>query len=73
MEKIPWILLALALTSFALWVVVGPWYPRSPFVISLVTAFFSVAPIGAFWMLYAAWYYFERVRPGKHLTRETAA
>lgn len=94
MKKIPWILLALILTSLALWVVVGPWYPRNPFVLSVVTAFFSVAPVGAFWMLYMAvryekrpllflllaflpyafiWYYFERVRPKKHLTRETAA
>lgn len=92
MKKLPWILVAVGLTALALWIVVGPWYPRNPLVILLVTAFFGMPALGGFWMLYIAvrheknplpllllaflpwaflWYYFERVRPRQHLTRES--
>ena len=88
-----WILLGIAVTALAFWMVVSSWFPRNPVVELLTFAFFGAPSVGAFWMLYMAirhekhplplillafvpyaflWYYFERVRPGKHLTRESA-
>jgi hypothetical protein len=94
MTRILWVPLALVLASLALWIVVGPWFPKNSFVIFLVAAYFGASALGGFWMLYIAvryekrplqfallsvipytflWYYFERVRPGKHKTRVMAA
>ena len=66
----------------------------NPATIAVMIILFSVAPVGAFWMMYMAiryervpwplillamfvpfsflWYYFRRVRPGKHNTRAAA-
>ena len=90
MRTFLWGLLVLGLVALAAWIVIGPWFPKSPFVILLISAFFVLPNIGTIWMLYVAvryeehtlpfalsaflpyaflWYYFERVRHGKHLTR----
>jgi hypothetical protein len=90
MKILLWILLGLAVTGIAFFMVISPWFPRNPVIESLVFVFFSAPSVGAFWMLYVAirnerhplpiillaflpytflWYYFERVRPGKHRTR----
>ncbi len=90
MKLLLWVLLGLAATGLAFWMVTTSGIPRNPFIVFLFVAVYAVAPVGAFWMLYVAirnerhplpivllaflpfaflWYYFERVRPGKHRTR----
>jgi hypothetical protein len=90
MKLLLWVLLGLAVTGLAFWMVTTSGIPRNPFSVFLFVAVYAVAPVGAFWMLYVAirnerhplpiillaflpysflWYYFERVRPGKHRTR----
>lgn len=90
MKLLLWVLLGLAVTGLAFWMVTTSGIPRNPFIVFLFVAVYAVAPVGAFWMLYVAirnerhplpvillafvpysflWYYFERVRAGKHRTR----
>jgi hypothetical protein len=85
-----WVLLGLAVTGLAFYMITSPWFPVNPATMFLAFIVFGVSPIGSFWMLYVAirnerrplpfillaflpytflWYYFERVRPGKHRTR----
>jgi hypothetical protein len=47
-----WILLGFAATGLAFWIVTSSWVPTSPLVQILTVAFFGIAPVGAFWMLY---------------------
>lgn len=54
MKKLPWIILALGLSGFALWVVTGPWYPKNSFAIFLLALFFGLSALGGWWMLYVA-------------------
>jgi hypothetical protein len=90
MKTILWILLGLAVSGPALYVVTGPWIPKNQVTEFLIFVLFTVPSVGAFWMLYVGirnerhpwpivllafvpyaflWYYFERVRAGKHRTR----
>lgn len=90
MKALPWVVLTIGLTSFALWIVAGPWAPKNSLATFSIAAFFGLSAVGGFWMLYMAlryekhplwflllalipytflWYYFERVRPRRHLTR----
>jgi hypothetical protein len=54
MKTFFWILLIAALSAFAFWVVVGPWFPKSPLVIFALVAFFGMPNLGAIWMLYVS-------------------
>jgi uncharacterized membrane protein YqjE len=94
MKTFLWFLFIALLSGFAIWVVVGPWFPKNPVIILALAAFFTIPNIGAIWMLYVSirseqhplpfvalalipysflWYYFERVRHGKHKSRTSLA
>lgn len=47
-------MLIVALNSLALWIVAGPWYPKTPLLTALVVAYFIAPNVGAIWMIYVA-------------------
>jgi len=49
-----WVLIGVAVTGLAFWMVVSPWFPKDPGIEFLVLVFFSMPAMGAFWMLYVA-------------------
>jgi len=94
MRNFMWVVLSVAASTAAGWVVFGPWLAKNGFEIFIVMILFMGSPIGSYWMIYKSiryearplpfivlaliplaflWYYFERVRPGKHMTRTAAS
>lgn len=58
-----WILLGFAATGLAFWVVTRAWVPSSALVQILTVAFFGIAPVGAFWMIYVVIRFEKRPLP----------
>ena len=54
MKILLWVLIGVAVTGLAFWMVVSPWFPKNPGIEFLVLVFFSMPAMGAFWMLYVA-------------------
>jgi hypothetical protein len=54
MRTFLWIVFLVILSGLALWIVLSPWFPKSPMVMLLVVAYFAVPNIGTIWMLFVA-------------------
>jgi len=60
MPRIAIVVLAILLNLLAVWIVVGPWFPKSSIEAFSVVAFFGLSALGGFWMLYTAVRYERR-------------
>jgi hypothetical protein len=54
MRTMFWALLVLGLFSFALWIVMGSWFPKNALETALVVLYFAAPNLGTIWMLYVA-------------------
>jgi hypothetical protein len=53
-KQIGSVLLVVALTLLAGWLVVGSWVPEHPLLNFLLVVFFAIPNVGALWMIYIA-------------------
>ncbi len=63
MRKIFWVLVLAACLVFAVWAVLGPWYPRTNIALAMVVLFFMIGPFGSAWALYQCIRYEKRPLP----------
>lgn len=54
MKILLWIAVGLLGTGVAFYIVTTSWFPRNSLSEFLLFLFFSIGPVGAFWMLYVA-------------------